>query len=50
MPDASLEDAEGRLAGEEKALFLRFVRRMLAWRPEERASALELLDDPWIKS
>ena len=38
---------EGRQ--EEKAEFLRFMRRMLAWVPEERASASELLDDPFLK-
>jgi serine/threonine-protein kinase SRPK3 len=43
-----LEDAEKRLYGEEKALFLNFVRKMLKWKPEERSSAKELLDDLWL--
>ena len=33
-----------------EALFLsRFLNRMLAWRPKDRASAYKLLDDPWLK-
>lgn len=31
-------------------MFLRFVRRMLRWKPEERASAKELLYDPWLNA
>jgi len=45
--EGNLEDAEKRLEGEEKTLFLNFVRRMLKWKPEERSSAEELLGDPW---
>ena len=29
-------------------MFLEFVRKMLRWVPEERASAKELLEDPWL--
>ncbi|KZT02281.1 protein kinase [Laetiporus sulphureus 93-53] len=50
IPKTSLEDAEKNLAGEDKALFLHFVRKMLRWKPEERASARELLDDPWLNA
>lgn len=38
------------MEGEEKALFVAFVRRMLQWVPEERATARELRDDPWLQS
>ncbi|KAK0384662.1 hypothetical protein NLU13_8748 [Sarocladium strictum] len=38
------------LDGEEKALFIQFARRMLTWAPEERATARELLDDPWLQA
>ncbi|KAF8803221.1 kinase-like protein, partial [Phlegmacium glaucopus] len=48
VPKGTLEDAENRLRGEEKALFLSFVKKMLKWKPEERSSAKELLDDPWL--
>jgi serine/threonine-protein kinase SRPK3 len=43
-----LEDREKNLDGEDKASFLRFMRRMLQWEPEKRSSARELLDDEWI--
>jgi serine/threonine protein kinase len=29
-------------------MFLDFVRGMLAWRPEDRKTARELLEDPWF--
>lgn len=33
-----------------EALFLaRFLQRCLKWNPKDRASAKDLLDDPWIK-
>jgi hypothetical protein len=38
------------LSGEDKRLFLQFVGRMLRWLPEDRASAQELLGDPWLCS
>ena len=33
---------------EEAVLFLNFMRRMLCWLPEERATAKELKNDPWL--
>ena len=48
VPEFSLEALEERLKGDEKEDFLRFLRRMLCWLPEERASAKELLFDPWL--
>ncbi|GLA91415.1 hypothetical protein AtubIFM61612_006265 [Aspergillus tubingensis] len=36
------------LHGEDKRLFIGFVRRMLRWEPECRSSAKELYDDPWL--
>ncbi|OJZ81013.1 hypothetical protein ASPFODRAFT_65521 [Aspergillus luchuensis CBS 106.47] len=35
-------------ANAKKKDFLRFLRRMLCWLPEERATAKELLFDPWL--
>ena len=49
LPDISLEQLEHSLEGESKAQFLHFVRRMLKWDPEERHTAHELLQDPWLK-
>ncbi|KAL4780116.1 kinase-like domain-containing protein [Aspergillus varians] len=47
-PDYNLEALEERLQGDEKDDFLRFLRRMLCWLPEERATTKELLFDPWL--
>jgi len=48
VPKRNLEEAEKRLEGEEKKLFLDFVRKMLKWKPEERSSAQDLLCDLWL--
>lgn len=46
----SLETSEENLAGENKVMFMKFVRSMLQWRPEDRKTAKELLDDPWLNT
>lgn len=48
VSEAGLESEEENLEGEEQAQFLAFIRRMLRWQPEDRASAAELLQDPWF--
>ena len=48
IPVTSLEKVETRLEGRDKELFLQFIRSMLRWLPEERKTAKELLDDPWL--
>lgn len=48
VPSVSLESLEKRLVGREKELFIQFMRSMLKWLPEERKTAKELLDDPWL--
>jgi hypothetical protein len=50
IPSLTLEQLEGNLHGTQQKLFLEFMRKMLQWRPEERASAKGLLSDPWLKS
>jgi hypothetical protein len=50
IPPISLEKLEGNLEGEPQQLFIQFLRKMLKWMPEERESARELLDDPWLRS
>ncbi|KAH6724210.1 putative CDK4/6 [Leptodontidium sp. MPI-SDFR-AT-0119] len=50
IPSTSLEEFEENLEGKEKVLFLQFMRKMLRWVPEERMSAFDLLDDPWLNS
>ena len=48
VPPTSLESLETRLSGPEKESFLHFLRSMLKWLPEERKTARQLLDDPWL--
>lgn len=51
MPnDVSLEKAGHKLQGEEKALFLDFMRSIIQWLPEKRKTAKELFDHPWPNS
>jgi serine/threonine protein kinase len=46
--ETSLEAELMALEGEDKAEFLRFLRRMLQWDEDHRPSAQELLKDPWL--
>ncbi|KAL1859973.1 hypothetical protein Plec18170_001921 [Paecilomyces lecythidis] len=41
--ETTIEDAE------DKACFLRLMRKMLQWEPEQRSSAKELQEDEWIR-
>ncbi|KAH7312829.1 CMGC protein kinase [Rhexocercosporidium sp. MPI-PUGE-AT-0058] len=47
--DISLEDSVFSLGGEEKRMFLDFIKRMLQWLPDERNTAKELLEHPWLQ-
>jgi serine/threonine-protein kinase SRPK3 len=44
----SLESSEENLTGDEQKKFLEFLRCMLQWRPEDRMTAKQLLDHPWV--
>ena len=44
----NLEESEENLEGSNKENFLRFVRKMVQWRPEDRQSANQLLKDDWL--
>jgi hypothetical protein len=44
--DVSLENSVPSLQGEDREVFLDFVRMMLHWLPEERKTARELLEHP----
>ncbi|KAJ5782070.1 hypothetical protein N7457_003844 [Penicillium paradoxum] len=44
----SLESSESFLGGNNKEMFLAFMRGMLQWRPEDRKTARQLLEDPWL--
>lgn len=48
--DVSLESCEVFLEGESREGFLNLVRGMLLWRPEDRKTAKQLAQDPWINS
>ncbi|KAJ6444045.1 serine/threonine-protein kinase SRPK3 [Purpureocillium lavendulum] len=47
---SSLDTCEMRLEGDSRKRFLGLVRGMLQWRPEDRKTAKQLLQDPWINS
>lgn len=47
IPQKSLESSEARLQGQEKALFLTFIRKMLQWKPEDRSGIRDLYTDEW---
>lgn len=44
----ALEHLEENLEGRNKELFLDFMKSMLQWVPENRKTASELLEDPWL--
>lgn len=48
IPSITLESLEYRLSRNEKEPFLKFMRSMLKWLPEERRTAKQLLEDPWL--
>lgn len=48
IPDQSFETREWRLDEEDRALFLKYLRRILRWRPEERPTAEELAFDDFL--
>jgi hypothetical protein len=49
-PKLGLEGTISSLEGEERRAFLDFVaNHMLCWAPEQRKTAKELLEHPWLK-
>lgn len=44
----TFEETVSSINGEEKSMFINFVRKMIRWDPKERATANELLRDPWL--
>lgn len=48
IPAVSLDSLEQRLSGGEKEDFIRFMKCMLKWLPEERMTAKQLLQHPWL--
>jgi hypothetical protein len=41
---------EEAVSADEREMSLEFAKRMLRWLPEERASAKDLLSDPWLRN
>ncbi|KAK5107107.1 hypothetical protein LTR62_001855 [Meristemomyces frigidus] len=48
IPNISLESVEQRLNGEEKRLFLNYMRKFLQWVPEDRSHPEEMFMDEWL--
>lgn len=46
--DLTFETSVSRFRGEEKELFLDFAKKMIAWVPEERWTAKQLLEHPYL--
>lgn len=46
--NTSLETLGADIVGKDKEGFLRFVRRILQWAPEDRPTCEELVFDPWL--
>lgn len=46
--DITLESLTEKVEGEDKEWFLRWLRMVLQWNPEDRPTALELLYDEWL--
>lgn len=46
----SFETFFSSVEGQDKELFIAFIKRMMRWEPDKRASAQELLTDPWLKN
>lgn len=48
LPEISLESLAADIDGEDVPGFLRFLRRILRWLPEQRPTTEELIYDPWL--
>lgn len=46
----SFENAVTHMQGENKESFIDFAKKMIAWLPEERWTAAQLLEHPWLKA
>lgn len=44
----SFEGSINQIHGEDKKMFIEFVKRMIKWSPHERSTAWELFKDPWL--
>lgn len=44
----NFENTLSHVQGEEKSMFIKFIKRIVTWNPDERSTAKELLQDPWL--
>jgi hypothetical protein len=49
VPSITLEGRERNLEGEEQEYFIDFIKSFLKWLPEDRKSAEEMLEHPWLE-
>lgn len=49
VPARNLEDIVPSAVEEERHSFLSFIRAMITWLPEERKTARELIEHPFLK-
>ena len=47
--DFSFESSITRIRGKDKELFIDFAKKMICWLPEERWTAKQLLEHPWLR-
>ena len=50
LPKTTLDDALQSWDPADQAGLTTFMREILQWRPEDRSSPKQLLQDPWLKS
>ena len=48
-PERKLETLVSRVEGEDKDMFLNFIKRLLAWYPEDRPTSMEAFFHPWLR-
>ncbi|KAJ7018671.1 hypothetical protein C8F04DRAFT_1214542 [Mycena alexandri] len=48
-PPVSLEQLETNLEGTDRELFLQLMSKMLQWKPQNRLTPKQLVEDPWLK-
>ncbi|KFH44240.1 Serine/threonine-protein kinase-like protein [Hapsidospora chrysogenum ATCC 11550] len=48
-PERKLETLVSRVEGEDKDMFLNFIRRLLVWYPEDRPTSMEAFFHPWLR-
>jgi serine/threonine-protein kinase SRPK3 len=50
LPNSTLEKTAGKWDVGNHVEFLAFLRKMICWKPEERFTAKQLLEDSWLNA